>query len=183
MWAARLRAAAAFSGFAALTASGCSDPAKATPQAAFSATFYGSNCAAVVDPGPTIGIGTASATQQATIADGTDGTRVSCSTVAIANGYATRVEITRGTTSMTFDSDVVQGKTTEARSITLRGPNTAGSKYVPSVGSPCTVTWVNGAAGRIWAGFTCSKMEGPSGLNPSVCGINEGWVIAENCDQ
>jgi len=26
-------------------------------------------------------------------------------------------------------------------------------------------------------------MEGPSGLNPSICGINDGWVVAENCDQ
>lgn len=182
MWVARLCAVSASLGFVLQAASGCSDPAQATPQAAFKATFSGSNCAATVDPGPTIGIGTATSTSQATIGDGTDGTSVSCKMSSIANGYSAYVTVSRGSTSLTFDSDVVQGQATNARSITLRGPNTAGGVYVPSVGSTCTVTWINGGEGKIWAAFNCGSMENGNTTTPAICAA-EGFVVAENCDQ
>lgn len=182
MWVARLCAVTASLGFVVLAASSCSDPAQATPQAAFQATFSGSTCAATVSPGPTIGVGTATSASQATVADGTDGTSVSCRVTPIENGFSAYLTISRGSVAMTFDSDVVQGKTTTARSITLRGPNTAGAVYVPSVGSTCSVTWINGGEGRIWAAYNCGSMENGNSTTPAPCAA-EGFVVAENCDQ
>jgi len=182
MWVARLCAVTASVSFLALSASSCSDPAQATPQAAFSATFSGSSCAATVPPGPTVGIGTATASTQATVADGTDGVSVTCRVTAIENGYSAYITISKGSVAVTFDSDVVQGTTTAARAITLRGPTTAGSPYVPSVGSPCSVTWINGGEGKIWAAYTCGEMTNSNSTTPAPCAAS-GFIIAENCDQ
>jgi len=162
----------------------CSDPVTPPPQGAFEATFSGSACAATVDPGPTISIGTAKKTESATYADGAEGIHIGCRVVPQGDNYYTKIRIARGSTLFELEATMpnVQDKSANATIVRISGPNTAGGTYLPSANVPCTVRFYEGAPGRIKASFDCTSMETQTSTAGAICGVN-GFFVGENCDQ
>jgi hypothetical protein len=165
-------------------ATGCSDPVTAPPQAAFEATFAGSSCAATVFPGPTIGIGVATASKTATYTNGTEGIFVGCRVVPQGSDFLAALRISRGSTAFKVEATIPNdpSKSANATTLTISGPNTAGGVYVPSSGTVCTVRFIEAAAGRIKASFDCPTMETNTSSPGAACAVS-GMFVGEACSQ
>jgi len=163
---------------AAIAASGCSDPATPPPQGAFSATLGGVTCPVSANQ-RTIGVGKATGQSKETIPDGESNTSVSCRVSADGETLSVQATIQSGSSSI-----FVQGTTSREKggtaSISLTGPGLPSTLVLPS-GQSCTLTLVDGASGKIWAGFECAGLDVQGQFNSS-CTVSEGWVVLENCD-
>jgi hypothetical protein len=164
-------------------ANGCSDPVDPAHQASFEATFSGTACPATVDPGPTIKIGSANPIETTTLPHGSQGVRASCKVVPQNDGFYVYINVATDSTSMQFEATMPAdvNKTVDAKKVAIAGPNTIGGPYTQQT-FPCKVKYIDGAAGRIKASYSCQGMWNGMGSSSSTCDIS-GMVAAENCAQ
>lgn len=180
--------------FGALGALGCSDPVPPTPDGAYRVNFTGKSGCNIM--GHTTQIGDVTDTQRTTVVpDGTDGTTVTC-TVSGAGPFAVTGHLQHGADSLQIRVDLPTdaSKATPAKGGVGFLSTTTGNSFVasstpadPVKNPPCNFYFANSkesvASGKVWVAFSCDTVTEQGSADPSTCGIDESYVILENCSQ
>lgn len=169
------RTALAISACSAIAVASCSDPVPPSPQGAFSAYLGNATGATCPSPGP-VSIGAVTETDKAPVADGDNGTSVSCRVVAIAGGFGAEGSLNSGNMVFNMTNVSFQGNSGTG-TVRLGGPATVG---VYASQTPCTFTLLQAESGRIWTKFDCPQMKFASALQPE-CAATGGIAVFENC--
>jgi hypothetical protein len=170
---------------------GCSDPVPATPRGAFFLRFVSPSfqtCPINTHEGK-IGSVTAT-THDRVLVDGEEGAAIDCR-VSGSGPFSVQATASQATAENAYGftlaiSSITGSATQEAPatgSVSFSSTQTGGDAAASATDEPCifffnTAAGQGVSAGKIWVSFTCSKLQ----LDMSVCEINEGHAIFENCE-
>jgi hypothetical protein len=127
----------------------------------------------------TISVGTATSNSKSTIEDGQDNTSVSCSVSADGDTLTVRANIRNGSKVLSLEGTTSKAKPGTVTQISVGGGGLTDLISLPS-GQTCTLTTVDGGAGKLWAGFKCDSLTVKGQTNS--CQVTDGWLVVENCD-
>lgn len=186
---ARLALAVVSTSALAVVAAACSDPVPPTPQGAFDVRLVSSSTCKIIGHTTQVGSVTSSSKDNVLVAGALvagDSVDVTCqvtgtSSFAVSGvvslaGEALQIEIPK------IDSSATEDKPATG-SISFSSSKTAGA-YASSDASPCNFYFLPStgegvASGRIWAAFSCPKVDDKM----STCSLSESFVIFENCTE
>ncbi len=133
-------------------------------------------------PQQTLRIGVVDAVARTSIADGEDGVSVGCTVRASGAGFTIAGNIAQGTGAFGVTGYVETGKETEGEASLTLDPNLLGGNTKCTLSMQPTIegSQLAVAPGRIWARFTCRRLE-VIGVAPTRVCKAEGFVVFENC--
>lgn len=118
------------------------------------------------------------------LVDGENSTSISCR-VTGANTFRIRGTAQRAGVLLTVTGEVPNAEFEDGQSgegeVQVLTTSTAGQSLVPVEGSPCRLTPVKVAAGRVWAEYFCPLMEASRQQN-TFCAAS-GFFVFENCER
>lgn len=113
------------------------------------------------------------------VRDGNSGAVVQCS-VKGSSTFSVNAAIRKGAVSFQLLGKVP--KTGDGTGSIISFDPTSDMTMSSPSGTPCTISPIQIAAGRIWAHFVCNGFVNPSAPTNSYCQA-DGYFVFENCDQ
>jgi hypothetical protein len=167
---------------------GCSDPVPPTPQGAWSVSFApiaGESSKCTISQHNTKVGDINDHERNGVVINGTDNASVDCSVVPSGSGFHVEAQETQNSNNLLVSVDGLSASSTQMApakgKVAYSSLKTAYAFSNPA-DTPCEFYVIPKSgegvgAGKVWAAFTCPKLDGEM----SECTISVGYFIFENC--